>query len=63
MPGVSSSAISSIEYDEESQTLTVYFIKGGVYEYGGVPKDVYEAFLNSGSPGRFFLYNIRGIYG
>jgi hypothetical protein len=63
MPSVFSSCISSVDYDEESEDMTVYFVRGGVYVYSGVPKDVYEEFINAGSIGSYFYYNIRDVYG
>jgi hypothetical protein len=57
-----SSTIAAVGYDENTGTLEVEFSDGKVYEYQGVPKDVYEAFMNSDSKGRFFAAQIRGGY-
>jgi len=53
MPAVQSSNIAAIEHNPETDTLTVQFRNGGIYEYSGVPRDVYEQFLGSGSKGAF----------
>jgi hypothetical protein len=61
MTPVSSSFIEGLDYDESSQTLTVYFKSGGSYDYT-VPKDVYTAFLAAPSKGRYFRTVIKGTY-
>lgn len=64
MPAVESSAISAIEYDEESRELSVTMVDGGnTYVYPDVPKSVYEAFLNAGSKGVFFNREFEPQYG
>lgn len=60
---VSSSAIRSASYDEGSQVMTVNFTDGSEYSYDGVPPDVFDDFVGSGSPGSYFNQNIRGAYG
>lgn len=42
---VKSSNLKSIGYDEKTTTLEVEFSGGNVYQYRGVPKDVYTALL------------------
>lgn len=59
---VSSSHIASVGYDTNSQTLEIEFLSGAIYQYFGVPENVYESFLNAGSKGSFFHQNIRNIY-
>jgi hypothetical protein len=59
---VSSSDIASIGYEAETLTLEVEFLSGRIYQYFGVPVEVYEAFMNAGSYGRFFHYNIKNRY-
>ncbi|HEY3439462.1 MAG TPA: KTSC domain-containing protein [Paludibaculum sp.] len=58
---VVSSSIAVVGW--KSGTLTVEFRNGGVYEYSGVPASVYEAFISSGSKGRFFRTMVKGAYG
>jgi hypothetical protein len=56
---VDSSNISKIGYDEESQTLEVHFLNGGVYQYHTVPKSTYLALIEAKSIGGYFFKNIR----
>lgn len=64
MPYVNSSAISRIEYDAASATLSITFRESGkTYDYYGVPAHVYAAFLAAPSKGQFFNDNIREQYG
>ena len=49
-------------YDKDAQQLTIEFQNGQAYTFDGVPPDVWEGLLKSGSPGRFYNQRIRGIY-
>lgn len=60
---VSSSNISSIGYDETSQTLEIQFHSGGIYQYFGVPEYVHIELLQAPSIGSYFARNIRNVYG
>jgi KTSC domain len=51
---VTSTDLSQIGYDHETATLRVYFLKGGIYDYQGVPQDIYEGLLAAGSKGQYF---------
>lgn len=51
---VASSAISSVGYDPESETLEVEFSSGAVYEYYGVPRKVYRSLMSAPSKGQFW---------
>jgi hypothetical protein len=57
---VSSSAISAIGY--AGGILAVRFHNSGTYHHHGVPYELFEAFLNSGSKGAFYNHYIRGRY-
>jgi hypothetical protein len=57
-----STSIQSAEYESDSQTLTVEFVNGRVYELEGVPPEVWNAFKTSWSAGQFFNQNLRGRY-
>jgi hypothetical protein len=57
-----SSAVQDFDYDPERRELTVTFVTGRVYCYGKVPEEIYDAFVASGSKGRFFNKYIRGSY-
>lgn len=57
-----SSAISQVEYDSSSRTLRVWFTSGKVYDYYGVPQDIYEGLISAPSAGKFFNDHIRDQY-
>lgn len=59
---VSSSAISSVGYDRKGEVLEVEFSSGVVYDYHGVPPEVYESLMSAESKGRFMSRRIRGQY-
>ena len=59
---VSSKNIRSIGYDEGSQTLEVEFTSGGIYDYAGVPKKLYQHFMAAPSKGSFFDSSIKDKY-
>lgn len=50
---VVSSNIASAGYDPNSGIMEISFVGGGTYQYEDVPKEVYEAFWEAGSPGKF----------
>jgi len=57
-----SSHIQGYDYDEQSQTLTIQFTNGAVYNYGGVSPNTYYAFSQSSSPGQYFHSKIKGQF-
>lgn len=57
---VESSAIASIGYDAEEETLEVEFSGGTVYRYLRVPADVAAALYDADSRGRYFGEFVRG---
>jgi hypothetical protein len=59
---VNSSDIASIGYDDASETLEIEFKATGVYRYFSVPKNVYDEFARTPSPGKFFLQHIKAKY-
>lgn len=59
---VDSSAISSVGYDPESETLEVEFTSGAVYEYHGVPRKVFRSLMAAPSKGQFLAKRIRDRY-
>jgi hypothetical protein len=59
---VSSSAISSVGYDERSAVLEVEFSSGAVYDYLQVQKKVYRALLKAPSKGSFVSRRVRDRY-
>lgn len=50
---VDSEAVDQIGYDEDSQELHVIFKRGKHCIYSGIPKDVFDDFLNAPSKGIF----------
>lgn len=60
---VASSNVASIGYDERSETLEVEFLSGAIYQYYGVPKDVYDQFMAVPSKGQFLNTYIKNFYG
>lgn len=54
MTPVTSSDLSSVGYDYDNAILHVQFLKGGLYEYTGVPSDIYEGLISAGSKGQYF---------
>lgn len=59
---VSSSNLSSVGYDSDTNTLEIEFNSGTVYRYFDVPVHVYDDLMNSGSHGSFFSHNIKNTY-
>lgn len=59
---VTSSNIASIGYDENSQTVEIEFLNGGVYQYFDVPEHIYKELMGAGSHGQYLAQNIKGNY-
>ena len=59
---VSSSAISSVGYDERKALLEVEFRSGAVYDYLDVPPRVWKELQKADSKGRFVSRRIRDRY-
>ena len=59
---VVSSNLKSVGYDLESNTLEIEFQSGAVYQYYGVPLEVYEALMRASSHGKYFHAKIRDRY-
>lgn len=57
---LSSSAISSIEWDDGTGRLTVYFHHGPSYSYEGVTEEEFEEFAQADSPGRHWHAVFKG---
>lgn len=49
----------SVGYSEAQETLEIEFPNGAVYQYYGVPAQVYEQLMNAESHGRYFHRHIR----
>ncbi|MCD4686147.1 MAG: KTSC domain-containing protein [Anaerolineae bacterium] len=59
---VTSSNLVSVGYDTATRTLEIEFDGGRVYQYYGVPENVYLGLMSAGSHGRYFHYHIKGRY-
>ena len=57
-----STAIRTIDYDDEQRRLFVTFMSGRSYVYDRVPPEVHEAFVTYPSKGAFFNRYIRDRY-
>jgi hypothetical protein len=62
MPAVTSTAILRLHHDAARDRLSVWFESGERYDYFGVPRAVYDAFVAADSKGRFFAEQIRDQY-
>jgi hypothetical protein len=59
---LSSSALSSAEYEVTSGDLTIDFTDGDSHTYSGVSPATFVALCTAGSPGSYFNANIRNAY-
>lgn len=59
---VSSSNVQALGYDENTQTLRVWFLNGSVYDYGNVSLGEFEGLKNAPSIGSYFARMIKGSY-
>lgn len=59
---MSSTSLRAVGYDAGRQKLEVQFLANSVYQYSGVPQDVYEGLLSAPSKGRYFARYIKGRY-
>lgn len=51
-----------VDFTYEKQVLTVHFMDGSVYEYFGVPRNIYVKMANSDSYARFVRRHIADSY-
>lgn len=59
---VSSSNISSIGYDQNTNVLEIEFIAGTIYQYFDVPEYVWRGLMEAASHGSFFTQHIKNVY-
>lgn len=59
---VQSTNILKAGYNTETQSLTITFKNGTIYEYAKVPWQVFTKFRASESQGKFFSQYIKTIY-
>lgn len=55
----SSECVESLEYDQDSETLTIHFQERGSYKYFQFPAWAFNEFNNAGSRGTYFNLYIR----
>ena len=60
---VPSSNLSSVGYDERTETLEVQFQNGSVFQYHGVSAETHAQLVNAKSVGSFFHSNIKNAFG
>ncbi len=56
---VQSSNLASVGYDSSTATLEIAFLNGGVYQYYGVPEEVYRDLMSAGSHGSYFDQHVK----
>jgi hypothetical protein len=62
MPIAQSSHLQSYDYDPDTETLTIQFVNGSIYQYSGVPATEYWNMQQSGGSGSYFVAKIRNSY-
>ena len=62
MQHVDSSNIAAIGYDQNSETMQIEFISGGLYQYFDVPIAEFEALRDADSIGAHLARHIKGHY-
>lgn len=62
MQPAQSSTVSAHGYDPASRTMQVQFKNGNVYQYKGVPQEIFNNYKNSESQGSYHQQNIKGRY-
>jgi len=56
---VQSRNLAAVGYDSSTLMLEIEFNSGGIYQYYGVPQEIYEGLMNAGSQGTYFHQNIK----
>ena len=51
--------MASVGYDDATNTLGVTFIRGGVYHYHGVPREIFEGLITASSVGAYLDANVK----
>jgi len=59
---VKSSNIKSIGYNGTNKCLEIEFNNGGIYEYCGVPNEIYVSLMSAPSHGKYFNQYIKNLY-
>lgn len=58
----SSRSVRSLGYDPPSEALEVEFVSGAIYQYYGVPRNMYEQMMSAASKGTFLNTYIKNQY-
>ena len=59
MEAVTSSQLSSVGYDPESQTMAIRFKNGSVYHYYDVSPEQHQALVTAPSIGKYFTQHVK----
>lgn len=59
---IDSSAMKGVMYDADSQTLSIQFPTGDIYDYSGVSAEVFEGLMESTSKGRYYVEEIKDAF-
>jgi hypothetical protein len=59
---VESSALVSVGYDKSHHLLELEFKDGKVYQYAGVPANIYAELMAAESKGHYFNTKIHNVY-
>lgn len=59
---VASSNLSSVGYDEPTETLEIEFNNGAVYQYYNVTANIFDQFMQAPSKGQFLHVYIKNAY-
>jgi lysyl-tRNA synthetase, class II len=59
---LSSSVLSAVAYDGDTQLLEVRFQTGRIYRYRDIPREIFEPLLTAPSAGQYFNTHIRDRY-
>jgi hypothetical protein len=57
-----SKKITSVEYDDKSDMLIIYFTSNIIKRYSHVPKELYEKFSTVVDKNKFYQLKIEGQY-
>ena len=59
---VASSNVRSVGYDPQTSTLEIEFLSSGIYQYYGVPENMYQQLMSATSKGQFLNTYIKNQY-
>jgi hypothetical protein len=62
MNPVSSSNLSAVGYDSNSQTLRISFHSGALYDYYNVPASIHAGLMSASSKGTYHAHFIKNAF-